>query len=69
MREIIIIRWWCFVCVRWYRGVYRGWSERRLLLLGGGGFVCVRWYRGYIGDGVREIIIIRWWWFCVCEMV
>ncbi len=22
---------------------------------------------GYIGDGVREIIIIRWWWFCVCE--
>ncbi len=28
VREIIIIRWWCFVCVRWYRGVYRGWSER-----------------------------------------
>ncbi len=28
MREIIIISGGGFVCVRWYRGVYRGWSER-----------------------------------------
>ncbi len=54
MREIIIISGGGFVCVRWYRGVYRD-GVREIIIIRWWCFVCVRWYRGvYRGWSERD---------------